>query len=144
LACSGAAGSARFSLSLLLKPVSDPTFSEIIGRHLDQNLIARKHPDAVLAHSSRRMGDDLVFVLEFHPEGGVWEQFGDHSREFEHFFLRHKAPSASKFGGEWSGRPAKSRTIPVTRQLTWAVTQLRQRLTTQGHSGACLREAEAF
>jgi hypothetical protein len=58
------------------------------------------------------MGDDLVFVLEFHPEGGVGEQFGDHSREFEHFFFRHKAPSASKFGGEWSGRAAKSRTIP--------------------------------
>jgi hypothetical protein len=59
------------------------------------------------------MGDDLVFVLEFHPEGGVGEQFGDHSREFEHFFLRHKAPSASKFGGQWSSGAAKSRTIPV-------------------------------
>src|ERR1044072_7222348 len=53
---------ARSDLSLF-KAVSDPSFSEIIGRHLDQNLVACKHPDAVLAHSSRRMGDDLVFVL---------------------------------------------------------------------------------
>jgi hypothetical protein len=105
---SALAGSARKNLSLLLKPVSDPTFSEIIGRHLDQNLVARKHPDTVLAHSSRRMGDDLVIVLELHPEGGVGEQFRHHSRKFEHFFLRHQAPSQSKFGGEWSLGGAKS------------------------------------
>ena len=93
LACPVLAESARQNMSLLLKPVSDPTFSEIIGCHLDQNLVARKHPDTVLAHSSRRMGDDLVFVLELHPEGGVGEQLRHHSRKFEHFFLRHKAPS---------------------------------------------------
>src|SRR5262245_29546984 len=58
------------------------------------------------------MGDDLVIVLEFHPEGGVGEEFRHHSRKFEHFFLRHKAPSQSKSGGEWSGETAKSRTIP--------------------------------
>src|SRR5262245_56772576 len=58
------------------------------------------------------MGDDLVIVLEFQPEGGVREEFGHHSRKFEHFFLRHKAPSQSKSGGEWSGETAKSRTIP--------------------------------
>jgi hypothetical protein len=99
--CSGSTGfglgstvSARFSLSLF-KAVSDPTFSEIIGRHLDQNFVTGKHPDAVLAHASRRMGDDLVIVLEFLPEGGVGEQFRHHSRKFEHLFLRHKAPSAS-------------------------------------------------
>src|SRR5262245_42292470 len=89
LACSVLAGNARFSPSLLLKPVSDPTFSEIIGGHLDQNLIARKHSDAIFAHSSRRVGDDLVFVLELHPESGVREQLGDHPRKFEHFFFRH-------------------------------------------------------
>src|SRR5262245_33947044 len=111
-ACRGCATGDRHGQSLLLKPVSDPTFSEIIGRHLDQNLVARKHPDPVLAHSSRRMGDDLVIVLEFHPEGGVGEEFRHHSRKFEHFFLRHKSPSQSKSGGEWSGETAKSRTIP--------------------------------
>src|SRR5262245_22544747 len=110
--CPDLAKGDRHGQSLLLKPVSDPTFSEIIRRHLDQNLVARKHPDPVLAHSSRRMGDDLVIVLEFHPECGVGEEFRHHSRKFEHFFLRHKAPSQSKSGGEWSGGAAKSRTIP--------------------------------
>src|SRR5262245_13384393 len=62
------------------------------------------------------MGDDLVIVLEFHPEGGVGEEFRHHSRKFEHFFLRHKAPSQSKSGGEWSGGTAKSRTIPKRSQ----------------------------
>src|SRR6185437_11693521 len=119
LACGSAlAVSARFSPSLLLKAVSDPTFSEIIGRHLDQNLVARKHPDAVLAHSPRRMGDDLVFVLELHPERGIGEQFRHHPRKFEHLFLRHKAPSQSKFAGEWSRKRAKSRPIADLGALT--------------------------
>src|SRR6185437_3618226 len=103
----------RFSPSLLLKAVSDPTFSEIIGCHLDQNLVARKHPDAVLAHSPRRVRDDLVFVLELHPERGVREEFRHNSRKLQHLFLRHKAPSASKFGGEWSQGRTKSRPIPA-------------------------------
>src|SRR5262245_48796123 len=50
----------RSDLSLF-KAVSDPSFSEIIGGHLDQNLVACKHPDAILTHPPRRMGDDLVF-----------------------------------------------------------------------------------
>src|SRR4029078_6820798 len=94
----------------LFEAVRNPSLSEIIGCHLDQNLVAGKHPDPVLAHPSRRMGDDLVFVLELHPEGGVGEQLGHHPREFEHFFFRHKAPAGfQKFGGEWSWEAAKSR-----------------------------------
>jgi hypothetical protein len=38
------------------------------------------------------MGDDLVFVFEFHPEHGVREQFCDHTRKLEDFFLRHSLP----------------------------------------------------
>src|SRR5689334_4159507 len=108
---------ARSDLSLF-KAISDPSFSEIIRRHLDQNLVARKHPDAVLAHSPRRMGDDLVFVLELHPERGIGEQFRHHPRKFEHLFLRHKAPSQSKFAGEWSRKRTKSRPIADLGALT--------------------------
>src|SRR4029079_3276144 len=94
----------------LFEAVRNPSLSEIIGCHLDQNLVAGKHPDPVLAHPSRRMGDDLVFVLELHPERGVGEKIGQHPREFEHFFFRHKAPAGfQKFGGEWSADAAKSR-----------------------------------
>src|SRR5262245_34227160 len=85
----------------LFEAVRNPSLSEIIGRHLDQNLIAGKHPDPVLAHPSRRMGDDLVIVLEFHPEGGVGEQLGHYPRKFQHFFLRHKASfGVPQIGGE--------------------------------------------
>jgi hypothetical protein len=31
--------------------------------HLDQDLVARQHADAVLAHAAGGMGDDLMFVF---------------------------------------------------------------------------------
>jgi hypothetical protein len=88
----------------LFEAVRNPSLSEIIGRHLDQNLVAGKHPDPVLAHPSRRMGDDLVIVLEFHPEGGVGEQLGHYPRKFQHFFLRHKASFGVPQIGAENGR----------------------------------------
>jgi hypothetical protein len=50
------------------------------------------------------MGDDLVIVLEFHPEGGVGEQFGHYPRKFQHFFLRHKASFGVPQIGAENGR----------------------------------------
>src|SRR5512144_920793 len=97
------AGSGPPPLSLF-EAVRNPSLSEIIGRHLDQNLVAGKHPDPVLAHPSRRMGDDLVIVLEFHPEGGVGQQLGHYPRKFQHFFLRHKASFGVPQIGRENGR----------------------------------------
>src|SRR5262249_39722353 len=79
----------------LLKAVSDTSFGEVIRRHLDQNLVAGKDSDPVFAHASRGVGDNFVFVLELHPEGGIREELGHYPRKFEHFFFRHKASLAA-------------------------------------------------
>src|SRR4029079_14894398 len=89
----------------LFEPIRNPSLSEIIGRHLDQNLVAGKHPDAVFVHAASGMGNNLVLVLELHPEGGVGEEFGRHPWKFEHFFLRHKSPS----GGSSTFAPENGR-----------------------------------
>jgi hypothetical protein len=82
-------------MSLLLKAESDPTFSEIIGVISTRTL----SPASTLMRFLRIRPAVWAMMScsfsSFHPEGGVGEQFGDHSRKFEHFFLRHKAPSAS-------------------------------------------------
>ena len=61
----------------------DAAFGEVVGGHLYQNLVARQHPNPVLAHLAGRMGDDLVLVLEFDAEGGVGQQLYDRARELE-------------------------------------------------------------
>src|SRR5262245_64038788 len=58
----------------LFESIGDTTLGQIVGRHLDQNFVARQHADAVLAHAAGGMGDDLMFVFEFDPERGVRKQ----------------------------------------------------------------------
>src|SRR6185312_7977742 len=64
----GCAAATRVALRLF-ETVGDAALGQVIGRHLDQNLVADQHADAVLAHFARGMGDDLMFVLELHPIG---------------------------------------------------------------------------
>ena len=71
----------------LLEAVGDTTLGQIVGRHLDQNLVAGQHANAVLAHAAGGVSDDLVFVLELDAESGVGEQLSDDTGEFEQFFL---------------------------------------------------------
>src|SRR4051812_18084088 len=47
----------------LLETVGDAALGQVIGRHLDQHLVACQDADAVLAHLARGVGDDLVIVL---------------------------------------------------------------------------------
>src|SRR5262245_59218842 len=52
-----------------LEAVGNAALGQIVGRHLDQHLVACEHADAVLAHAARRVRDDLVLVLELDAEG---------------------------------------------------------------------------
>jgi hypothetical protein len=33
------------------------------------------------------MGENHMFIVEFHPEHGVGQQLSDHATEFDHIFL---------------------------------------------------------
>src|SRR5215471_15480794 len=77
------------------EPVGDPALGEIIRRHLDEHLVAGQHADAVLAHASGSVSDDLMVVLELDPKGGVRKQFRHHAGTFQQFFLRHSLSEKS-------------------------------------------------
>jgi len=62
---------------------------QIVRRHLDENLVAGKHPDAVLAHAAGGVGDDFVALIELHAKGCVGQEFGDGSGQLDNFFLGH-------------------------------------------------------
>src|SRR3974390_3192626 len=74
------------------EPVRDPAFGEIVRCHLDQHLVAGEYADAVLAHATGGVGDDLVLVLELDAKSGVRQQFRDDTGKFQQLFLRHSQP----------------------------------------------------
>src|SRR5712691_4843579 len=80
------------------EPVGNTTLGQIVRRHLDQHFIAGKNADAVLAHAAGGMGDDLMFVFELDPEGGVRKQLRHDTRELQELFLCHPLPSTSETG----------------------------------------------
>src|SRR5271170_5771146 len=82
-------GAESLDAAELLETVGDAAFGQIVGRHLYQHLVAGEHADAVLAHASRRVGNNFMLVLELDAEGGVGEQFRHDTRKFQKFFLRH-------------------------------------------------------
>src|SRR3984957_20825232 len=78
--------------TISLEAVGDATFGQVVGRHFHQYLVAGKDADAVLAHASRRVGDDFVLVLELDAEGGVRQQLRHHTGKFQQRFFRHPGP----------------------------------------------------
>src|SRR5260370_20745460 len=51
-----------------LETIGDAALGQIIGRHFDEDLVSRQHADAVLAHFSGGMRDDLMIVLKLHAK----------------------------------------------------------------------------
>src|SRR5882724_9593543 len=80
------------------EPIGDTTFGHVVGRHLDQHLVAGEHADAVLAHAARGMGDDFMFVFELDAEGGVREQLRHDTGKFQELFFGHSLSSIEGIG----------------------------------------------
>ncbi len=77
------------STNSLFKAVGNPTLGQIIGGHFDLHLIAGQNTDAVLAHLSCRMCDDLMAILKLDPKRRIGQEFLHDTGEFEDIFLGH-------------------------------------------------------
>src|ERR1700743_3923576 len=72
----------------LAEAVSDTTLGEIVWRHLDHDLVAGQHADAVLAHLAGGMGDnDVVIGDQLHAEGRIGQKLFDDALELQQFFF---------------------------------------------------------
>src|SRR5262249_12301605 len=69
----------------------DAASIEIVGRHLDHDLVADAGADAEFAHFSGHVGKHFVIVIELDPIISVRQHLGHDAFEFEQFFLRHQA-----------------------------------------------------
>jgi hypothetical protein len=68
---------------------ADAAALQVIGRHLDHDPVSGDGADAELAHLAGRIGQDLVVIVEAHPEVSVRQHLGHRAVEFEQFFFRH-------------------------------------------------------
>jgi hypothetical protein len=59
------------------KAVDNAASIEVVGRELNPHAVAEEHPDPVALHSTGRVGEQLVSVVEANPEHPVAERLDD-------------------------------------------------------------------
>jgi hypothetical protein len=69
----------RRGASVLLEPISNPAFGEVIWSHLDEAFVTGQYTNTILTHLASRMCDDFVAVVELHPERRVRQKFLNNS-----------------------------------------------------------------
>src|SRR5712691_11194283 len=62
---------------LLAVAVDDAAARQVVGRKLDADAVTGRDADEVATHAARRVGDELVAVLELHLEHRVRESLRD-------------------------------------------------------------------
>jgi len=67
--------------SFVLVAEDQPSFFQIIGRYFDRHPIAGQRLDAVFLHSTGRIGDERMAVVELNSVTRVGQYFGDQSLE---------------------------------------------------------------
>src|SRR5262245_60494166 len=90
--------------------VDDPALGQVVGRHLDDDLVPREDLDVVHAHLAGHVGQHQVPVLQLDPEHGVWKGFLDGGLHPDGLFLDHKSPEkpADKSGEVYKTDPGRS------------------------------------
>src|SRR4051794_3355085 len=68
--------------------VDDPRPVEVVGRDLHPDAVAGEDADAEPPHLAGHVPEDLVAVVELHPEHGVRERLDDLAFELDLLFLR--------------------------------------------------------
>ncbi len=88
-------------LKLSSVPVNDPAALEVVGRHLNADLVSGQDSDVVHPHLSRDMAQHFVPVVELHPEHCVRKRLDDGAYYLDYvvFFSHKKLPART-----WAGR----------------------------------------
>ena len=84
-------------------PVDDPRPIQVVRRDLNPDAVAREDADTEAPHLAGHVAQDLVAVVELHPEHRVRERLDDLPFELDLFFLRQAAASSDQMyvGGLW-------------------------------------------
>src|SRR5215472_3954582 len=64
-----------FSPRNLLVPVHDPAAAQVVRAELDDHPVARQDPDVMHPHLAADVREDLVPIVELHPEERIGQRF---------------------------------------------------------------------
>ena len=67
----------------LFESKSDPALGQIVRGHFDVDPVTGQHPDPVLAHLARGMGQNLVLVFQHDTKHRIGQQFHNRARKFQ-------------------------------------------------------------
>ena len=69
----------------------DAALGQVVRRELQRDPVTREDADVVLFHLARRVGDQLVSVVEGHAKTGVGQHLVDDAHHVDQFFLGHSS-----------------------------------------------------
>src|SRR5689334_11315283 len=79
----GGAGSVAFMAETDASPL------QVVRRHFHDDAVAYTRSNAEFAHLARRVSEDLMVVIEFHPKIAIGQNLGDRPVKLEQLFFRH-------------------------------------------------------
>ena len=82
-----------------LTSAGDSALGQVIGGHLDGDLVAGEDADVVHPHLAGDVCEDFVAGLQLRPESGVGQSLGNDGLDGDRFFLRHRLLLGTAFGG---------------------------------------------
>src|SRR5439155_8601839 len=105
----------------LLESIGDAAASQVVGRKLDANPVARQDPDEIHPELPADVGKDLVAVLQFDGEHRVGQRLDDGTLDFDRVLLGHRR-RCFPFSRRMSVRGTDTRTrsvseIAISRQV---------------------------
>jgi hypothetical protein len=108
---------------------ADAAALQIVWRHLDNHPIADAGTNPEFAHFPGGIGQYFVFVVEFHPEVSIRQNFRHGAVEFQQFFLRHSVFSINAIPGKvGTGFPSGIATTKTSMRRAAARVRARPRL----------------
>src|SRR5436309_11622516 len=111
--CFGSSPAPTNGSGWLLVAVDDPSPRQVVGRQLHCHLVAGQDLDEVHAHLARDVGQDLVTVLQLHPEHRVREGLDYRTFDLDALFLAQSRPrvSSSSIADKISGPSRPTATV---------------------------------
>src|SRR5579864_7995247 len=111
------------SKNLLFVAINNPPAVQVVGRKLHRNLVAGQDTNKILAHLTGYVSQNLVLVLQLHPEHGIGQRFQNHRHYFNRVFFTHaplkflsfEIPRCTRDFG--SGLPLRSRPLDASTSI---------------------------
>jgi hypothetical protein len=79
----------------LLVPKGDPSFFQIIGRHLKRDFVALGDADMELPHLPGKVGENPMAIRQLHTKHPIGKDFFDGSIDLNLVSFRHKTLNQS-------------------------------------------------